>query len=661
MKFCKVVAVVVCLVAVIGVIAVRPVPSVKAQPAQEAFVMQITSGGTSSFSQTADGSDGLGNPELDPSTNYSDDGQGLSLGTTSDALKDRTIGGGTGQGPSVTVGQASASGFSVTGTLNQSFNGLNFRQQRLANHGNQFSVEPPDQGLCVGNGFVMEVVNDVLRVFDTAGHPVTGAVDLNSFYGYAPAIVRSTGAFGPDVFDPSCYFDPDTQRWFVLVATLDRVGTTSFLAGTNHLDIAVSNSANPLGSYTIYHLPVQNDGTQGTPNHGCAGGPCFGDYPHIGADANGIYLTTNEFNFFAPGFHGAQIYAIPKQMLAFGAPGIPVFLFDTAGFLDPLGLPGFTVWPATTPAMMYSTDAGGTEYFLSSDAVFFVSQTDNRIRLWGLSNTSSLGSNSPNPVLNSSLVPVGTYARPPKSDQKAGDIPLGDCINDTTTVITSLGGFTGCWQALFVTEPAHNEVESEHVDSNDSRMQQVVFANGNLWGALDTAVFVNGSLKAGVRYFALQPSATMSSVSASVVRTGVLAYPGNNLTYPALAVTGSGTRGIIAMTILGSGGGGQAAHFPSPAYVVVDAVLGQGRVQTPAEGMGPDDGFTSYKAEVGNSRNRWGDYGAAVADGNTIWIASEYIAQTCTFSEYISAPFGSCGGTRATLGNWATRISQITP
>ena len=46
-----------------------------------------------------------------------------------------------------------------------SFRGLNHRDQRLANGGNQFSLEPPDQGLCVGNGFTVEVVNSVLRVW----------------------------------------------------------------------------------------------------------------------------------------------------------------------------------------------------------------------------------------------------------------------------------------------------------------------------------------------------------------------------------------------------------------------------------------------------------------------------------------------------------------
>ena len=52
--------------------------------------------------------------------------------------------------------------------LANSFDGLNHFDQRTANGGNQFSLEPPDQGLCAGNGFVVEVVNSVIQVWDTA-------------------------------------------------------------------------------------------------------------------------------------------------------------------------------------------------------------------------------------------------------------------------------------------------------------------------------------------------------------------------------------------------------------------------------------------------------------------------------------------------------------
>src|SRR5258708_8496833 len=88
-------------------------------------------------------------------------------------------------------------------TLGTNFQGLNFFNQRFANGGNQFSVEPPDQGLCAGNGFVVESVNDVLRVFHTDGTAATGVVDLNTFYGYPAAIDRTQIVQGPFVTHPS--------------------------------------------------------------------------------------------------------------------------------------------------------------------------------------------------------------------------------------------------------------------------------------------------------------------------------------------------------------------------------------------------------------------------------------------------------------------------
>ena len=79
-------------------------------------------------------------------------------------------------------------------------------------------------------------------------------------------------------------------------------------------------------------------------------------------------------------------------------------------------------------------------------------------------------------------------------------------------------------------------------------------------------------------------------------------------------------------------------------------------------GKGPADGFTSYTAFVGSPpRTRWGDYGAAVTDGNTIWLASEYIAQTCNLDQYLTSPLGSCGKTRTALANWATQLTKLTP
>jgi hypothetical protein len=548
-----------------------------------------------------------------------------------------------------------------------SFDGLDHFDQRFANGGNQFSTEPPDQGLCVGNGHVVESANDVLKVYDQAGNAELGTVDLNTFYGYPAAINRGVtpNVFGQFVTDPSCLFDPATQRWFHVVLTLDTDPATGDFTGRNTLDLAVSASADPLGTWKIYHLPVQDDGTEGTPNHGCGGddptvehpNACLGDYPHIGADANGFYITTNEYEFFGPEFHAAQVYAFSKQALAAGADRLTVTQLDTVG--ADRGRPGFTIWPATSPGRQFATGAGGTEYFLSSNAAEEVqgaapTHSSRDLLVWSLANTGSLDSATPELTLDHTVEHVGRYGTPPTSDQKPGDFPLGQCVNDTVHD-PGFGLGTGCWRLFFdpADEPAHDEVESR-LDSNDTRMQQVVFADGRLWGALDTALTLAGQNKAGIEWFAVDPSITSrGSLGAQVVQQGYLGMDGNNVTYPAIGMRGDG-QGVMAFTLVG------ADHFPSAAYAPIDAQGGAGNIHVIAEGLGPSDGFTGYKAFVGAPpRTRWGDYGAAVADGDSIWVASEYVGQTCTLDQYIAD--SSCGLKRSALANWGTRISRLRP
>src|SRR4029077_2019568 len=97
-----------------------------------------------------------------------------------------------------------------------------------------------------------------------------------------------------------------------------------------------------------------------------------------------------------------------------------------------------------------------------------------------------------------------TYVVPPRSDQKVGDTPLRDCLNDNT-LFDSIAPGLGCW-FLFLDPPPSWQQESQGApDSNDTRMQQTWYVNGTLWGSTDTAVQVGGQLKAGVAWFAVEP------------------------------------------------------------------------------------------------------------------------------------------------------------
>jgi hypothetical protein len=628
--------------------------------ASTGVVRLIHSTGTTSYSPSAPAPDALVQPnELGPTPAGDTSGAGSShiFGVNRSRSIEHTA-------PNVPLAPLAAGvGVSSAGPLSvlSSFDGLNHRQSRLANGGRQFSLEPPDQGLCVGNGFQMEIINDVLRVYHANGTPFAGAEDLNTFFGYSPAIIRATkttpAVFGEFSTDPSCYYDKTTNTWFADMLGIDTFSTSGDFKGSNSLSLAVSNSGDPTGTWTVYNIPVQDDGTQGTPNHGCTGiapygqattplnpNACLGDYPHLGADGHGIYLTTNEYSFFGNDFHGAQVYAISKQALALHPASISVDQIDTHGVVG--GNSGFTIWPATAPNDLNSSANGGTEYFLSSNAadeahgngVAVGPRQSNQLLVWSLTNTSSLSSATPSVNLSHSILTVGNYVVPARSEQKAGETPLIDCLNKKSCATNFLLGAPD----PFAPEPEYP------IDSNDTRMQQVVFADGMVWGALDTAVNSSANTRAGVEWFVVNPT------TGTLANSGYLAVSQNNVIYPAIAVTPDG-HGIMAFTLVGRD------FYPSAAFASISAA-GTGTVQVAAAGAGPADGFsgTAVFNAPNPARPRWGDYGAAVFDGSNFWIASEYIGQTCTLPQYL-ATGASCGGTRTVLANWGTRLTEVKP
>ena len=545
-----------------------------------------------------------------------------------------------------------------------SFEGLNHFDQRTANGGNQFSLEPPDQALCVANRYVVEATNGVLRVWSTACAPLTGVQDLNTFFNYPAAIDRTTLVFGPNVIDPVCYFDPENDRFMVAITTL-HAEPDGTLTGKNTIDLAVSNTPDPTGLWTIYSVPAQNDGTDGTPNHHClegdaiSDGPCFQDYPHMGGDRHGVYISTNEYDLFGPGYSGGQIFAFSKAELAAHPAAVAVTLVED---IMVNGSPGFTVWPAISPLGHASNEANGTEYFLSTLAGDG-SETGNptgtatKIAVWALSNTQSLTTGPANLQLSSKVINSQDYTFPPLMTQKPGEAPLRDCLNDNTLFEDIIGPGTGCWFLFFDPPPTWQPEVLTSPDSLDTRMQQTWYVNGLIWGSSGTGVNVEKDIRAGIAWFAVNPKVDKKgNVEGNIKRQGYVALAGHDLTMPAIAMGANGT-GAIAFTVVGDN------YFPSAGYVMIGANGNTGPIHIAGAGLGPHDGFSGYKAFVDPPRARWGDYGAAVTDGNTIWLASEYIAQTCTYAQYVLDEDAdlTCGGTRTAFANWSTHLTKLTP
>jgi hypothetical protein len=505
--------------------------------------------------------------------------------------------------PSPTAIAATNPGFS-------GFSGLTHRDQRLAGGGNQFSLEPPDQGLAVGQGFVVEAVNDAIAVYGTNGRLNAGPVTANAFFKLPPIVTRDADGvivgFGPFVFDPRAYFDPDSGRFFVVYTEIDTDPVTGDFLGHGEIELAVSQTSDPTGTYNVYRLDATNDGSNGTPNH--SGCPCFGDFPQVGADTNGLYITTNEFSILGSAFNGAQIYAISKAQLVAGAVSPTTVLFD--GDPTPLaeGVAG-TVQPAVTPTGRYETAAGGAEYFLSN--LDFTNRVDDRIAVWALTNTSSLNS-TPRLTLRNVVLDSESYGIPPNAEQKDGPLPLGTALSPGSSVHTPL------------------------ISTGDDRFGgTVTFAAGKLWGAVSTIVKQSTSgTKAAVAWFAATPSVAGGTLTATIANQGYVSVAGEHVFYPSIGVNDAG-NGVITMALVSEN------RFPSTAYVPVDA-SGTELVHIAGVGTAPADGFTGY---IGGNVERWGDYSAAPvnpADGS-VWGATEFIP---------NAP-------RTSLANWGTFVSRV--
>jgi hypothetical protein len=434
------------------------------------------------------------------------------------------------------------------------------------------------------------------------------------------------------------------------VLTIETDPSTGDFVNKDHLDVAVSRTANPLDGFAIYRLPVQDDGTQHTPHHTSC--PCIGDYPHIATDAYGFYVTTNEYPFdtarpgvFGNNFNGAQIYAFDKLALARRAASVNVVQFSHTQLRQGSAtVPGFTLAPAQVPDSAYNRANNGTEFFLDSIGAEeaqpggFTGQAAS-LGVYRLTNTKSLSSAHPSPALAGSLRPSEQYVQPPLATQRFGPTPLANRCS-----VQDCGLGVG----------APGQYSEGGVATNDTRMLQVYLAHGTLYGALDTGVQVNGRLQAGIAWFLVNPGTSPSG--SSVAHQGYIGVNAQNVYFPAVAAMANG-NGAMAFTLSGPN------WYPTAAYALVSPTGVTGSVHVAAAGVGPEDGFSEYAPSTLDPtsipRPRWGDYGAAVPVGSSIWMASEYIAQSCSFTTYQHDP--TCGNTRVPLTNWSTRISQVTP
>ena len=552
-------------------------------------------------------------------------------------------------------------------------------------------IEPPDQGLCAGAGYVVEALNlGELRVYNTALQGLSSDISADSLMGL-PSMPPSGWSSGGDI---QCLYDYNNGgHWFVteFVSTNPEIAGGPFagcFAGAKNgclEGLAVSVSSDPLGAWNVYFVnPNWNPSEPGN-------GYLLNDYAKISTTRDAFLLFYDEYNlnpatypacpaFGCAGFNGAQELAFNKKALELGWPVMVPYggpnayfnvavanmgllptpeppPFNTCGQNSPV--PGYaSCWYQVIPAQspdptQFDNTHGGMGYMLAS--LDFFGGGDNRVSVFYWSGLSSLNTLNPMVFFGGTTLTTTTPYRDEGAAcypgtltsfcglgvQKAGPVPLGD------TNMSGLGGGPE-WG----------------IATNGDGATQASFANHQLWFTVSTLVdqtFAGGvmELHIGAAFYAVGTTAFDGGGALTVSSQGYVTTAHEDMEFPALAAS-DGPITIMSFTLSG------VDYYPSSAYGTMSTGthgLAFSKYMIAALGQAPQDGFTEYPA--GGFRPRWGDYGAAIyvpstpgsAIGHTFFASEMIQSPACTDAAFLADP--SCGGTRDPFANWGTSINSI--
>jgi hypothetical protein len=188
-------------------------------------------------------------------------------------------------------------------TIGQNFTGstLNY---------NNYNGYPPDSNGAIGPRHFVEFINGNFTVYNrTNGNSVR--VSDAKFWANAGVALATSDALS----DPRIVYDPTAQRWFASEVDFDANAAGSGLDPTleaNDFLIAVSATSDPSSDPGNWHGFLFT----ADPDNGN-----FADFPTLGVDAQGVYLTGDMFHG-EDNELGSMLVSIPKSNLLAASPTI---------------------------------------------------------------------------------------------------------------------------------------------------------------------------------------------------------------------------------------------------------------------------------------------------------------------------------------------------
>ncbi|MEI6076035.1 MAG: hypothetical protein WCS94_10700 [Verrucomicrobiota bacterium] len=325
---------------------------------------------------------------------------------------------------------------------------------------------PPDTDGAVGPEHFVEFINGRFSVFaKDSGAKVLSMTDLDFWAGAGVKLGSNL-----DVSDTRVIFDPLSGRWFASQVDFDRANLVN-----NRFLLAVSASNDPTGLWQAVAFTADPGGN-------------FADFPRLGIDANGVYLSANMFDGFG-NYVGVLVTSIPKSDLL--GPDPTAINRTCSGVMGPPSL-GFSLQPVVNFNPTSKTEAvlAVPEDGTFNDGIHFLPQ--NELLMFqifdAVTPSASLGTNQ--------LLSVPSYLvnfNPPQPD---GQVTL---------------------------------------DDGDARIGSFVFQVGD---SIYATHAVQVGTRAAIRWYRI------SAASQTLLESGTISDPDLDLFYPSIAAA---TNGMVVI------------------------------------------------------------------------------------------------------------------
>jgi hypothetical protein len=438
--------------------------------------------------------------------------------------------------------QAASSFSAPTVTIGQNF---------LASSGTNVAALPPDPNGAIGPNHFVEFINGEFAVFyrDDIPDPLRES-DID-FWANAGVVLASDQG----ISDPRVIYDPISQRWFA--SQVDFNSTTAANGGdvtlnANDFLVAVSLTSDPSGDWVAFKFR-----SDPSPGHGA-----FADFPTLGVDSNGVYISGDMFKGEANSM-GPNLVSIPKADLLAAIPTIANRTYF--GVLDTNLTFGQVVQPATC------FDGSVTGAMLSMGDIGTDSDPHSNMVTFSVLNAGGPGATHSAPV----DITVNPYVVPYNSDL---DVPV-----------------------LTATQPDGTAT----LLANDARLAAKVYAVGGVLYAVHSTEYNN---RIAIRWYRI------NATNHVVLEQGLISDTNLDLFFPSIAANANGS------VVIACNGSSVNTYISCFAYVgqTVNGVTSFGNSILLQSGLANYHDLNEIiGTDLGTpTDSRWGDYSATSVDPN---------------------------------------------